>query len=361
MKFGLSLLNYRPGRVGGIETYIRKLIDSFVLPGQDHEVHFITGPDVAEQLPKEARRLDIPVSSTGFIGWRCAEAFTPLRARSMARQIDAAGYDAILFPQQSIFPIDVRTPSVLTVVDVQHLHRPEHYGLFDTRFRRAIYPPSLAKSRRIIAISEATKRDLVELCGVDEGKVDVIHLGYDAAPAPTAALERVVQAPYLYYPAATFPHKGHANLLRCFARLKERQPGAPKLVFSGMQTPLWKQLRKQAHELGLADEVLHLGFVPYEQVESLYQHAEAVVFPSEFEGFGMPVLEAVRYGKPVFCSDLPVFEELGVPSGNRLNFGNDDALLSVMDNLQPTVLLNEPISWAECAEKTLQAMVETVR
>ncbi|MBL7077256.1 MAG: glycosyltransferase family 4 protein [Kiritimatiellae bacterium] len=361
MKFGISLLNYRPGHVGGIETYIRKLIDAFTAPDQAHEIHFIAGPDVAGELPAGARRQVVPIAGAGLIGWRCAEAFTPFKARKIARQIDAAGYDAVLFPQQSIFPIGVQTPAVLTVVDVQHLHRPEHYGLFDTHFRRAIYPPSLAKSRRIIAISEATKQDLVKLCDVAEAKVEVIHMGFDAAPVAARATERVVAEPYLYYPAATFPHKGHADLLQCFARLKKEKGDALKLVFSGMQTPLWKQLQKQIHELGLDDEVLHLGFVPYEQVVSLYQHAEAIVFPSEFEGFGMPVLEAVRYGKPIFCSDLPVFEELGVPAGNRLDFKDENVLCNVMDDLVPTVLLKAPMSWAQCAKKTLQVMVETVR
>jgi len=361
VKFGVSLLNYRPGRVGGIETYIRKLIEAFSAAGQDHDICFITGPDVGAQLPETARRHDIALSSSALIGWRCAEAFTPFKARKIARAIDAAGYDAILFPQQSIFPIGIETPAVMTAVDVQHLHRPEHYSLFDTRFRRAIYPPSLKRSRKIIAISEATKRDLVTLCGVDEQKIDVIHLGYDAVPIPETAIERVVQGPYLYYPAATFPHKGHANLLRCFARLREQGGGGSfQLVLSGMQTPLWKELSKQVVALGLQDVVQHLGFVPYEQVVSLYQYAEAIVFPSEFEGFGMPVLEAVRYGKPVFCSDLPVFEELGVPGANRLDFSNPDVLVGITDRLQPTQLLKAPTSWADCAERTLQAMQDTV-
>ncbi len=361
MKLGVSLLNYRPGQVGGIETYIRKLIETFSSPDQVHESYFIAGSDVARQLPKEARCQDVGLSGMGLIGWRCAEAFTPVRARKIARAIDAAEYDAVLFPQQSIFPIEVQTPAILTVVDVQHLHRPEHYGLFDAHFRRAVYPPSLEKSCRIIAISEATKRDLVEMCGVDAGKVEVIHMGFDEGPVLDGTSARVVVEPYLYYPAATFPHKGHANLLRCFARLKHEEPGPLKLVFSGMQTPLWKQLRRQIRDSGLEGEILHVGFVPYEQVASLYRHAEAVVFPSEFEGFGMPVLEATRYKKAVYCSDLPVFEELGVPDGNRLSFHDENALLGLPSDLSPTTLLKAPISWAECMENTLQVMAEAVR
>ena len=360
MKFGVSLLNYRPGRVGGVETYIRNLIEVFSGSDPTHEIYFIVGPDVADELPADALRQVISLSENGLVGWRCAEAFTPLKARGIAQRIDAAGYDAILFPQQSVFPITVQTSAVLTVVDVQHLHRPEHYGLFDTCFRRAVYPRSLKRSCKIIAISEATKRDLVTLCGVNSSKVDVIHLGFDSTPVGPAG-PRVVQDPYLYYPAATFPHKGHADLLRCFARVKVVQKNDLKLVFSGMQTPLWKQLQKQICALGLEGEVLHVGFVPYEQVESLYQHAEAILFPSEFEGFGMPVLEAARHGKPVFCSNLPVFEELGVPEENRLDFRNEDALLTIINALKPTVLLRPPMSWAECARKTLHAMVEAAK
>ncbi len=357
MKFGVSLLNYRPGHVGGVETYIRRLIEAWSAPGQRHEITFIAAPDAARVLPDGARRLEVRLSGSAVIGWRCVEAFTPLRARALARRIDAAGYDAILFPQQSIFPIGIRTPAVLTVVDAQHLRQPQNYGPFDTRFRRSIYPRSLEKSRRIIAISEATKRDVVELCKVVPQKIDVGHMGFDPAPGATVCA-RMVEAPYFFYPAATFPHKGHADLLRCFARVKASGVGALKLVFSGMQTKRCKQLEQQVTELGLDGEVLHMGFVSHDQLESLFQHAEAILFPSEFEGFGMPVLEAVQYGKPVFCSDLPVFDEIGVPAENRLDFKNPDALVAIMDRLQPTVLRHAPISWSVCAMQTLDMMMK---
>ncbi len=360
MTFGVSLLNYRPGHVGGIETYLRKLIEAFSTQDRDHDIRFIAGRDVAAQLPKGTGCQEIPVSAAGLIGWRCAEAFTPFKARKIADAIDRGGYDAVLFPQQSIFPIDVQTPAVLTVGDLQHLHYPEYFCFFDTHFRRGIYPESLRRCVKAIAVSQATKDDLVQTCGMEPDRIEVVHHGFDNKPVPSAFRERVFSSPYLYYPAATFPHKGHARLLECFARLKKEQPGSLKLVFSGMQTRFWNQLRKQVCALGLQDEVLHLGFVPYDQVVSLYQHAEAIVFPTEFEGFGMPVLEAVRYGKPVFCSDLPVFEELGVPAENRLDFRDENALLTVMDALVPTVLSRTPMSWAECAEKTLQVMVGAV-
>ncbi|MBT3295037.1 MAG: glycosyltransferase family 4 protein [Verrucomicrobia bacterium] len=359
MKCAVSLLNYRPGSVGGIETYIRKLSEIYAADPSGHEITFIAGAHVADQLPTGARRQLVPHAPPTLIAGRCMEAFTPLRAARLARQIDAAGYDVILFPQQSIFPIGIQTPAVLTVVDVQHLHRPEHYPLFDTCFRRTIYPRSLARAQRIIAISQVTQRDLVELCNVAAEKIEVVHLGFDRTPPPPAD-ERLVERPYLYYPAATFAHKGHADLLRCFARLKVRHAHDITLVFSGMQTALWRQLKKQIAALGLQRDVAHLGFVDYEDIPSLYQHAEAVVFPSQFEGFGMPVLEAVRYRKPIFCSDLPIFDELGVPAANRIDFTDPDALIGIMQRLQPTALLKEPISWDECAKKTLQVMAKTV-
>jgi glycosyltransferase involved in cell wall biosynthesis len=359
MKCAVSLLNYRPGSVGGVETYIRKLIEIYAADPSGHEITFIAGSTVADQLPAAARRQLVPHAPPALIAGRCMEAFTPLRARRLTRQIDAAGYDVILFPQQSIFPIGLQTPAVLTVVDVQHLHRPEHYPLFDSCFRRTIYPVSLARAQRIIAISQATQRDLVELCNVAAEKIEVVHLGFDRTP-PSPPDERRVERPYLYYPAATFAHKGHADLLRCFARLKATHARDITLVFSGMQTALWKRLRKQIVALDLQRDVAHLGFVDYADIPSLYQHAEAVVFPSHFEGFGMPVLEAVRYGKPIFCSDLPIFDELGVPAQNRIDFTDPNALTGIMDRLHPTTLLKEPISWDECAKKTLQVMAKTV-
>ena len=74
----------------------------------------------------------------------------------------------------------------------------------------------------------------------------------------------------------------------------------------------------------------------------------------------MPVLEAVRYSKPIFCSDLSIFDELGVPPENRIDFTDENALVGIIDHLTPTTLLRTPITWAQCAEKTLQVMAKAV-
>ncbi|NQU41454.1 MAG: glycosyltransferase family 4 protein [Lentisphaerae bacterium] len=363
MKIGISLLNYRPGSVGGIETYIEKLVEHFAGAQWGHELSFIAGPEVAALLPEDAGRQTMALSSRGAIAARCLEAFTPWRARRIAKEIDTAGYDVVFFPQQSIFPLEIKTPAVLTVVDLQHRHHPEHYALFDRCFRRAIYPPSLRRSTKIIAISDVTKTDLVETCGVAPDKIDVVHMGFDGhgTEPPSTTGQRLVDAPYFYYPAATFPHKGHADLLRCFAHLKASSGSAVKLVFSGMQTPLWKRLARQIRHLGLEGEVYHMGFVSYSEVIALYRGAEAVLFPTRFEGFGMPVLEAVRYGKPIFCSNLPIFDELGVPRQNQIDFSEERALEGIMERLTPTVLLIEPITWEACAKKTLQVVAAACR
>ena len=124
-----------------------------------------------------------------------------------------------------------------------------------------------------------------------------------------------------------------------------------------MQTRAWPGLARLARELGVADDVVHLGYLPYPEVQRVFAGAEAVVFPSRYEGFGIPVVEAaVEFRKKVVTSRLPVFDELGVPPERQIDFGDPDALLAALRLPGPTILSHPPATWRECAARTLAVM-----
>jgi glycosyltransferase involved in cell wall biosynthesis len=288
---------------------------------------------------------------------RILEAFTPYRALAVERSLRAVAADVTLFPQQSIFPKRAPGRIVMTIVDVQHLYHPEHIPAFERAFRPAIYPYSMARADHLLAISEFTRTTVLERCGVAPAKITAIPLGHDARDASPAPPTERVARPYLYYPAATFAHKNHAQLIRTYAALRRRGDLDARLVFTGMRTGAWKGLARLARDLGVAEDVVHLGFLPYAEIRRVFAGAEAVVFPSLYEGFGIPVVEAaVEFRKKVITSRLPVFDEIGVPRERQLDFGDPDALLAALRAPGATVLARPPGNWAECARRTLDVL-----
>jgi glycosyltransferase involved in cell wall biosynthesis len=273
----------------------------------------------------------------------------------------AARPDVTLFPQQSIFPARAPGAAVLTVGDVQHLFHPENFGLFDRTFRPRAYPRSMERAERIIAVSRFTLRTLEERCGVPPGKGVVVPHGVDRMPEATPAIPGgLAPGTYLYFPATTWPHKGHDRLLRAFAALRRSGRLDGRLVLTGQRTPSWeRRLVPLARTLGVEGDVLHLGLVSRGEVAALLAGSLAVVFPTRFEGFGIPVVEAASVGARVVASRLEVFDEIGLPSENQIDFDDPEALARALELPAPTRLLHEPLAWTEVARRTAEVLRAT--
>ena len=361
MRVALSLLSLRPGQVGGAETYVRQLVAK--LPGvaaPGDALVAVMDRDVAAGLETPGwERVVVPRSAARIVADRILEAFTPWRARGLERALGAIGADVTLFPQQTIFPKRAPGTAVLTIVDVQHLFHPEHIPAFERAFRAAIYPASMARAARLLTISGFVRTTVLERCGIAPAKVTAVPLGYEPRDASAVTPTDRVAGPYLYYPAATFAHKNHAALLRAYAALRRRGDLAERLVFTGLRTRVWPGLERLARELGVGEDVVHLGYLPYPETRRVYAGAAAVLFPSRYEGFGIPVLEAaVEFGRKVITSRLPVFDELGVPPERQIDFGDPEALLAALRLPGPTVLGRRPSTWKECAARTLAVLRE---
>jgi glycosyltransferase involved in cell wall biosynthesis len=356
VRLALSLLCLRPGRVGGAETYVRKLVQELPRAASDGDT-LVAVLDRDLSATFEAPGWERAVVERGarhIVAERMLEAFTPYRALGVERVFRNVAADVVLFPQQSIFPKRVPGSAVVTIGDVQHLCHPENISLFDRAFRQAIYTYSMKHARQLIAISAFTRGTLVEKCGIAPERISVVPHGFEPCGSPPAATHRV-KGPYLCYPAATYPHKNHAVLIRTYATLRRRGALDAKLVFTGMKTPEWKGLARLVRDLGVEGDVVHLGFLPYPEVRRVFAGAQAVVFPSRYEGFGIPVVEAaVEFGKNVITSRLPVFDEIGVPANRQIDFGDADALLEALRQPGPTVLARLPTTWADCARATLE-------
>jgi glycosyltransferase involved in cell wall biosynthesis len=356
MRVVINLLCFRPGKVGGAETYLRGLLAHLPLVARDDELIAVCHADNADALDVPGiERVVVGRSDAEIVRARILEAVSSYRAAAAYRVLAGARPDVVLYPQQSLFPKKTDWPAVLTVLDLQHELHPRNFRLSERIFRKCIYGYSLRKADRLIAISESTRKSILRLHNVPPAKVEAIHLGFepsrhadvDAWPSPR---------PYLYYPAASFPHKGHIRLLLSVAALKDSGGFPFQLIFTGQKTRHWATIERVIERCGLGEHVRHLGFVDYRQVIALYKGAAAALFPTEFEGFGLPVLEAATLGKKIVLSGLAVFGELGVPAECQIDFAVPQQLRAALADLSPTRLTREPMTWRETAAQTMRVL-----
>lgn len=286
MRVGLSLLTLVPGISGGSETYARELLRALARVGT-HEYEALVptlAPDAGGGLPT--------VVATGYP----ASTSTPGRLRAMGGAAlrpgrlnrTLANADVVHYPLTVPLPA-VDGPTVQTLLDVQHLDLPHLFSRGERLFRRLAYDRAARKADRVIVISEWARARAIDRLRLDPERVEAVHLGVDLGrfrPDPAVARE-----PFLLYPARPWPHKNHPRLFEAHAILRRSHPEL-RLVLTGA-----------GHDaVDLPDGVETTGDVPVEARVDLYRRAAAVVFPSLYEGFGLPPLEAMACACPVAAS-----------------------------------------------------------
>jgi len=290
MRVGISLLTLVPRISGGSETYARELVRALGAVGT-HSYRVLL-PDIArdvEGLPSEV--VDEYRSSRSMPGRIVAMAEGVLRGGRLRRRFE--GLDAVHFPLTVMIPRVTSPPAVTTVLDLQHEFLPRFFSRAELAYRRAVYSWSVRKSELVIAISEHAAEAVVERLGVPAGKLRPIHLGIDHTVFRPGDEPR---GTFLVYPARAWPHKNHARLFEAFAVLRRRHPEL-ELVLT-------------AYDGATPDGARSLGHVPRDDLVQLYRTAAGLVFPSEYEGFGQPPLEAMACGCPVACSNAGSLPEV---------------------------------------------------
>ena len=226
--------------------------------------------------------------------------------------------DLIHHPFSILQPINHKIPSVLTFHDMQHEFFPEYFSAYALNARKKLWRSSAEQATRIIAISEYAKMCLVEYYRIDPNKIDVVYNGFSpqfCVIENVQTLESVrsrhgLHKPFMYYPAATWPHKNHKRLLAALRIMKERHGFNGQLVLSGIAMNANDEVIGEIERLGLRDDVVVLGYLPQEELPWLYNLARLMVFPSLSEGFGIPLVEAMACGCPVACSNVTSIPEV---------------------------------------------------
>ena len=294
MRVGLSLLTLVPGISGGSETYARELCKALARGGSHH--YEVLVPTLA---PEAGGGLETVVAtgypaSTTTPGRLRAMGGASMRPGALARRL--TGADVVHYPLTVPVP-PVDRPTIVTLLDVQHLDLPDLFPRSERLFRRVAYDRGARRADQVVVISEWTRARAIAQLDLDPARVHAIHLGVDHERfSPDPAVER---EPFLLYPARPWPHKNHARLFEAFARLRKERP-ALRLVLTGV-----------GHDPArLPAGVEASGGVSPAELVSLYRRAAAVVFPSLYEGFGLPPLEALACGCPVASSNAGSLPEV---------------------------------------------------
>jgi glycosyltransferase involved in cell wall biosynthesis len=205
---------------------------------------------------------------------------------------------------------------VLTIHDLQHEFFPRFFSRRDRSLRRLRWRPSARAADHILTISEFSRRTICERFDVPEEKITAVPLATrqtlapdrDRAPLPDRLEE--LSAPWVFYPASPLPAKNHVRLLDGLALHRRRSGGDLHLVLTGPTMHAWDGIERAVAERGLGDRVIRLGHVDEPTLSALYRHSTGLIFPSLFEGFGLPVLEAMGAGCPVAVSDAGSLPEI---------------------------------------------------
>jgi glycosyltransferase involved in cell wall biosynthesis len=312
VRVGISLLTLVPGISGGSETYARELVRALGRVGSNEYRVFL--PTIAEDvdgLPAEV--VSEYRASRGTAGRMLAMGRASAFGSRIRRRFERL--DALHFPLTVMVP-RVSSPAVTTVLDVQHEELPQFFSRSERAYRRAVYGWSVRRSRLVITISHHAARAITEHLGVPEDRIRPIHLGIDHATLTPGDEQR---GEFLLYPARGWPHKNHARLFEAFVILRERRPGL-ELVLTSYDGPVPEGARA-------------VGHVSRDALVRLYRTAAALVFPSVYEGFGQPPLEAMACGCPVACSNAASLPEVAGDAARLFDPTSVDELVEAVEDV----------------------------
>ncbi|MBL8138236.1 MAG: glycosyltransferase family 4 protein [Acidobacteria bacterium] len=355
----------------GIGTYIRNLVTE--LGRLDHEAEYVllTKPEDAAAAAAAGPNFRAVVETSRPYSlaeqWR-----VPMAA---AR----AGADLLHEPHYVLPPL-TRCRTVVTIHDCIHLRFPEYLpSRAAFAYAHAMIRLAARKADRVLTVSDASKRDILHYTGVPPEKVVVVHNGLDArfAAAPDAdAMDRVRQRfqldhPFVLYVGNIKPHKNLERLIAAFASMRADGPEGLKLVVIGDETSKHPGLRQAVHRHRLDKHVRFFGFQPAATLVTFYRLARAFVFPSLYEGFGLPPLEAMANETPVVTSNLSSLPEV---AGDAAVLVDPYDVASIAEGIRRAVT-DEPLrqqliargrararefSWARAAADTLAVYREVL-
>lgn len=282
---------------------------------------------------------------------RFKKVLAPWRWYSLAEQfylprlIKKLKPDLVHFPHFNV-PLFYRGKFIVTIHDVllrrHHSRRASTLGPLKFWLKKQLYlwviGSAIRRARQIITVSQFTKQEILHFYHVPESKISVVYEGLtklektgEISADKEALLRYNISKPYLLYVGNAYPHKNLDFLLRAWPKISQFFSG--QLVLVGHEDYFYQQLKNLATELDLGSSILFLGYVPDVDLAALYRLAKLYVFPSLYEGFGLPLLEAMNYGLPIVASDIPCLREIAGTAAEYFDPNDQNDLVEKFKNL----------------------------
>lgn len=317
-------------RAAGISGYIAGLLSR--LPAAAPNCHFSAW--VPQAYPGLA---DVSQQVTGIAAEQVGRRIL-WEQTSLPRQVRRLRVDLLHGPAFSI-PAAASIPVVVSVPDLSFRLFPAYHPRGRRLYLDLVARVSLARARAVIAISESTKQDVCRVYGVPAERVYVTPLGVSERFYPRTEsekaefLSRLGIGPFIYYQGTLEPRKNLLTLVEAYRRLRQTGGLPHKLVLGG--APGWghEAIREAVERYGLEEQVVFLGYVSSEESPDWYGAADLFVYPSAYEGFGLPPLEAMASGTPVVTADTSSLPEVVGEAGVMVSPGDATALAGAMGSL----------------------------
>ncbi len=373
MRIGLNLLYMIPREVGGTETYARGLLDGLRHIGTSHEFVLFLNRESAEWKPAADSGFATVVCSVNAVrrGKRFVYEHLFLRREIRKHRIDllhSLGYTSPLFLQ---------CPTVVSVHDLNFLAFGSLMKFARRTMLRLAVKEAVLRSNRVITISEFSRREILKTYKVPAEKVVVTYLAADTTtPEPlggqdpgSGAGREWMREPYLVAFSATYPNKNIPRLLEAYGQARSRHAIPQRLVLIGH--PFWTEHGNRG-ELVRRRDVIWTGYLDRRTMSEVVKKAEFMVFPSYYEGFGLPVLEAMAAGLPVVCSNASSLPEVAGDAAVYFDpFSIDDMTDKIVAVANDASLRNElrskgaqnlkRFSWEKVARETIAIYDEELR
>lgn len=351
----------------GIGRYVYELVENLANIDKKNSYVIFMNKEEFEKFEPRSKRIEKVLVN--------AKHYSLAEQIGFWRTLKKANLDLMHFTHFNA-PILYKKPSVVTIHDLTLSFYPgkKMNSWYHKLAYNLVLKNAVKNAKKIIAVSENTKADLVEMLKTGPGKVTVIYEGVNENFTPKenrGENEEILKKygitkDFLLYTGVWRGHKNLVNLIKAFSFLKQEEAGfEAQLVITGNEDPYYPEVKRTVVELGLEHDVIFPGMVPEDELVSLYQSAKLYVFPSLYEGFGLPPLEAMRCGTPVVASKTACIPE--ICGDNALFFDPYD--ITDMANVIRRVWIDESLqkelreyglrhslkfSWEKMAEKTLE-------
>lgn len=356
----------------GIGTYIRNLIGALGAIDTENRYVLFSGQQSSAQIGDLPENFRVVIERSPSYSIR---ELVALSWRLFRLRLD------LYHSTHYVLPAVVPCRAVVTIHDIIHLLYPEFLpSPLAFFYAQRMIRRSLSRGDRIIAVSQNTKTDLMDYFKVDGRKIRVIYSGVtdefrERLPAreiDTWLEEYEIQRPYLLFVGNPKPHKNLDNVIKAFARALKIDPFQGELVCVGDREGLEFKLRQRAEQLGVSDRIRLIGHVPDAALPALYQGATLFLFPTLYEGFGLPVVEAMASGVPVITSNTSALREIAEGYSELVNPLDVEemarAIAQCMANADHRESLTklglrraEDFNWSRTAQQTLEVYLNALQ